>query len=286
MKNIFTIDVEDWYHILEVDSTPDLANWKKMEVRVEKNFFEMLDMLDEYNTKSTCFILGWVAENFPQLVKEAYKRGHEVASHGYSHRLVYTQTSDEFFNDIKKAKVLLEDITGEEVVSYRCPGFSITEETPWGFEQIVKAGYKFDSSVFPASRGHGGIAGAEMAPHSIATPSGVLFEYPVTITDFLGKDICFFGGGYLRFFPYSVIKAMSKKVNATGRPVIYYIHPREIDPTHPRLKMSSSRTFKSYVNLKTTKSKLSRIIQEFDVMPLKVWHESNFQKVAVPIETS
>ncbi|GJQ61342.1 MAG: polysaccharide deacetylase [Melioribacteraceae bacterium] len=279
MKNIFTVDVEDWYHILEVESTPDVQNWQNMETRVEQNFNALLDMFDENGVKVTCFILAWVAERFPHIIKEAHARGHEVASHGYSHQLVYTQSAESFYNDIKKAKDILEDLTGEPVDSYRCPGFSITEETPWGFEKIVEAGYKYDSSVFPANRGHGGLSDSEIAPHIIETPAGNLFEYPITIADLFGKRVCFFGGGYLRLFPYSLIRSMSKKVNRSGRPVIYYIHPREIDPHHPRLEMSKIRTFKSYVNLETTMTKLERIIHDFEVVPLKHWHKEYFEKV-------
>lgn len=276
MKNILTVDVEDWFHILEVNSSPDLTRWDKLESRVEKNFFNMLELFDEYDVKTTCFFLGWIVEKHPQLVLEASKRGHEVASHGYAHRLVYTQTRNEFYEDIYKSKKLIEDVCGEEVISYRCPGFSITEDTPWAFEEIVRAGYKCDSSIFPASRGHGGLSGANIYPHVISTELGDLIEFPITISNVLGKEFCFFGGGYLRLFPSNLIKKMSQKVNAEDRPVVFYIHPREIDPSHPRLEMNALRKFKSYVNLKTTYPKLKMILSEFKLVTMSRYIAENF----------
>lgn len=257
MKNIISIDVEDWFHILELETTPKLAEWTNLESRVEKNFYRMLDILDESNVKATCFFLGWVAENKPHLVKEAARRNHEIASHGYAHQLVYAQTEIEFFEDIRKTKRILEDATGEEVIGYRAPGFSITPKTPWAIPALARAGYRYDSSFFPAKRGHGYFLESKLQPFKITDLE--FYEFPITVVNFLSQRVCFFGGGYLRLFPYSLIQIMAGKVAQENRPVIYYIHPREIDVNHPRLSMNTVRRFKSYVNLSTTESKLRKI---------------------------
>jgi polysaccharide deacetylase family protein (PEP-CTERM system associated) len=264
MKSIMSVDVEDWFHILEAAAAPDISQWDSLPPCVERNFRKLLDLFSEKNVRVTCFFLGYVAERYPHLVKEALTRGHEIASHGYAHRLIYTMTPQAFFDDARKSKDLLENISGQVVRGYRAPGFSVTADTPWFFEKLVEAGYKYDSSVFPAPRQHGGLNTNKYAPHMI---SDRLMEFPITVADVLGKRFCFFGGGYLRLFPYPVVRQMCRKVLGENRPVIFYIHPREIDPDHPRLSLGLARTFKSYVNLKTTETKLRNILDEFQVTP-------------------
>ncbi len=266
---IFSVDVEDWFHILDVPSAPALAEWSRLPSHVERNFLRLLDIFSEHNAQVTCFFLGWVGERFPHLVQEAVARGHEIASHGYAHRLVFQQSQNEFYNDVRKARLLLEDASGTPVIGYRAPGFSTTSDTPWFFEALSEAGYVYDSSVFPAHRGHGGIPQARRDPYRVEN-SGIL-ELPITVADFMGRGMCFFGGGYLRFFPYWLISKKVGEVVANGRPVVFYIHPREIDPAHPRLPMKAGRAFKSYVNLDTTEPKLRRILRDFPV--------STFQQV-------
>ena len=213
----------------------------------------------------TCFFLGWVAERYPHLVREAAVRGHEIASHGYAHRLVYQSSREEFLEDASRARRLLEALAGTAVLGYRSAGFSVTDKTRWFFEALVEAGYAYDSSVFPAARGHGGMSEARREPHHINTPAGPLMEFPITVSTLLGKPLCFFGGGYLRLFPSWLIRRAVRQVLAEGRPVVFYIHPREIDPSHPRVPMPLTRRFKSYVNLRITETKLRRILAEFPV---------------------
>jgi polysaccharide deacetylase family protein (PEP-CTERM system associated) len=264
MQNlVFSVDVEDWFHILDVPSAPALSEWSRLPSRVEKNFTQLLDLFSEHRVQVTCFVLGWIGEQFPHLVKEAFERGHEIASHGYGHRLVYEQSRDEFSEDIRRARLVLEDIVGVPVVGYRAPGFSSTADTPWFFDALAEEGYQYDSSIFPAHRTHGGIPDGRRDPYRV-NGEGIL-EMPVTVADFLGRGMCFFGGGYLRFFPYWLIHRKVNEVLAEGRPVVFYIHPREIDPTHPRLPMKPSRAFKSYVNLESTEPKIRRILQDFPV---------------------
>jgi polysaccharide deacetylase family protein (PEP-CTERM system associated) len=260
---IFSIDVEDWFHILDLPSTPPLSEWSRLPSLVEKNFLHLLEIISERNVRITCFFLGWVAERFPHLVREAKARGHEIASHGYSHELVYRMTPREFLDDASKAKNILEDVSGSPVVGYRSSGFSVTKETPWFFEKLTEAGYHYDSSVFPAPRGHGGIATKQYAPYRVSDDSNGLIEFPLTVAGVFGHPVCFFGGGYLRLFPYFLVRRMARKVIEEGRPVVFYVHPREIDPSHPRLSMNLARKFKSYINLSTTENKIRRLLSEF-----------------------
>jgi len=252
MKNIFSIDVEDWFNILGFPGSLSISEWDALPSRIEANFIRLLDVVGEKDIKVTCFFVGYFAERFPALLKEAVKRGHEIASHGYVHNLVYEMTPDEFFMDAEKSRKIIEDIGGRAVKGYRAAGFSVTEETPWYFEKLVEAGYRYDSSVFPADRQHGGLKTGIFHPYVINTGGGEIIEFPMTITKIFNASMCFFGGGYLRFFPYQITKFMSQKVMKEGRPVIFYVHPREIDPEHPRLNMGTMKRFKSYVNLKST----------------------------------
>ena len=269
MNCIFSVDVEDWFHILFVPKLPRLEEWDSLPSSLEKNFKMLLDLFDEHGAKITCFFLGWVGRRFPHLIREAEKRGHEVASHGFAHRLIYEMSEREFFEDALSSKKILEDLTGNPVLGYRASGFSVTEKTPWFFERLIEAGYRYDSSVFPARRQHGGLKTDNFAPHTIEQNGGRILEFPITVSKVLGRPVCFFGGGYLRLFPYLLIHRMSKQVLSEDRPVIFYVHPREIDPGHPRLPMNFRRRFKSYVNLNTTEGKIRKILTDFKVTTFK-----------------
>lgn len=263
MKCVFSVDVEDWFHILDVPSSPDLAEWDSFPSRVERNFRLLLERFAQKQVSVTCFFLGWIAERFPSLVKEAASQGHEIASHGYAHKLTYQMSPQGFYEDAVRSKCILESIAGRAVWGYRSAGFSVTHNTDWFFDKLIEAGYLYDSSVFPAERGHGGMAGQRRAPFWITRPAGQLFEFPISVAEVAGRATCFFGGGYLRLFPYPVIRRMTRSVLGEGRPVIFYIHPREIDPDHPRLPMNWKRRFKSYVNLKSTMPKIESLLSEF-----------------------
>lgn len=261
MQALFTIDVEDYFHTVEGEHVPKLAQWDALPTRVEKNTQVLLDILDEYKVKSTCFVLGYVARRHPDLVREISRRGHEVASHGMNHKHVYEMAPEEFAQDLETSKKLLEDICGNEVLGFRSPGFSYTDSSPWFFDKLIDKGYSFDSSVFPAARFEGGIKTDQFDPHWVTTSQGRIFEFPITVAPVFGKNICFFGGGYLRLFPKWMIVSMAKKLQRAQRNVLYYIHPREIDPSHPRFKMNALNSFRSYVNLKTVEGKLRAILK-------------------------
>jgi polysaccharide deacetylase family protein (PEP-CTERM system associated) len=263
-SSVFSVDVEDWFHILDLPTTPPITEWAGLPSHVEKNFNKLLDVFSESNVQVTCFFLGWVGERFPKLVKEAAARGHEIASHGYGHQLVFQQTREQFYQDARRARMLLEEIAGTAVLGYRAPGFSTTGETPWFFDKLIEAGYQYDSSVFPAARAHGGLREGRREPHRLGNGDG-LVELPISVADIMGKSLCFFGGGYLRLFPYWLIRKKAQEVLAEGRPVVFYIHPREIDPRHPRLPMSRKRAFKSYVNLDSVEWKIRQIFKDFPV---------------------
>ncbi len=264
MKCIFSVDVEDWFHILDLPSTPSLDQWDALPSRVEKNFLRLLDLFGEKQVRITCFFLGWVAARYPHLIRAAREFGHEIASHGYAHRLIYQMTPAQFFDDALRAKRTIEDTSGCQVIGYRASGFSVTHGTPWFFEKLAEAGYRYDSSVFPARRGHGGMTGAEYAPHFVQAGSGQLVEFPITLTKILNTPVCLFGGGYLRLAPWALIRRGAERVLRMGRPVVFYLHPREIDPHQPRLDMGLLRRFKSYVNLDTTEEKLRQILSTFE----------------------
>jgi polysaccharide deacetylase family protein (PEP-CTERM system associated) len=268
MKCIFSIDVEDWFHILDLATTPEISEWDVFPSRVERNFQKLLGILEQANAKATCFFLGWIAEKYPHLVREAVAQGHEIASHGYAHRLAYEMTSQEFFEDAVRSKGIIEEVSGQSVWGYRASGFSVTRDTPWFFDRLIQAGYRYDSSVFPAARAHGGLLNGKFAPYRVEE-SGSFMEFPISVQRVAGKPLCFFGGGYLRLFPYVVTRSMTRRVLDQGRPVIFYVHPREIDVESPRLAMGFKRRFKSYVNLSTTERKIRRVLSDFEMVTFR-----------------
>ncbi len=233
-KSIFTIDVEDYFNVTEERGEPPVSEWDSLPSIVESGFLKLLDLLDTYQVKATCFFLGYVAKKYPHLVKEAQKRGHEIASHGMFHRIVYKMSKDEFTADLLQSKNILEDICSEQVTAFRSPSFSLTEASPWFFETLAETGFIADSSVFPVKRDYGGYKTTQKKPYWITTEKGDICEFPISVAPFCGKDICFFGGGYLRLFPKRVILYMHKKLAKQGIPTLFYIHPREMEPQHPR----------------------------------------------------
>lgn len=282
MRCVFSVDVEDWFHILDLESAPPLTEWAALPSRVEKNFIKLLDLFSEAGCAVTCFFLGWVGERFPHLVQEAHRRGHEIASHGYTHRLVFELNREEFLQDALVSRKILEDLTGEPVIGYRAAGFSITGSTGWFADQLIEAGYVYDSSVFPAPRQHGGLKDVRDTPYFIGENSKGLLEFPMTVSRMLGLRFCFSGGGYLRIFPLAFVRHMAKRVLADGRPVIFYVHPREIDPSHPRLAMPPLRRFKSYVNLRTTETKIRKLLDEFEVTSFRNFIASDLESLLPP----
>jgi polysaccharide deacetylase family protein (PEP-CTERM system associated) len=258
-----TIDVEEWFHILDSDAVPSIECWSSLESRIEKNLEKFLTLLESLSVKVTFFWLGWVAERHKCLVRECQQAGHEIASHGYAHVLAYEVGMKAFRQDITRAKAIIEDTIGGPVRGFRAPGFGITKNAPWAFDVIKETGYEYDSSVFPAPRGHGGISDSPIEPYFIEAGGGHLLEIPLSVVEILGHRMSFFGGGYLRLANKRMIKWGIEKLHTAGQPLIVYIHPREIDPDHPHLPLTLRRRFKCYVNLNSTLPKLKWLCKHY-----------------------
>ncbi|MBN1341606.1 MAG: polysaccharide deacetylase family protein [Phycisphaerae bacterium] len=266
--NAFTIDVESWFNILDIPSGPARSEWPRLEDRDSAPMRRLLDLLDRHGVRATCFVSGWTAQHRPGLLDEIVRRGHEVACHGYAHRLIYTMTPDRFREDLELAKTVIARVCDKPPLGYRAPGFSLTGRTPWAFRVIADAGFQYDSSVFPAPRGHGGIPGAARLPYFIEMPGNrYLREFPISVTKLLSSRTAYVGGGYLRLFPYRMIRRWMRRAHAAGEPVILYVHPRDIDPDQPRIPMPLKRRLKSYINLHTTLGKLDRLLTDFHWAP-------------------
>jgi polysaccharide deacetylase family protein (PEP-CTERM system associated) len=197
------------------------------------------------------------------LVRKIQRAGHEIGSHGYAHVLAYEVGQQAFEEDIIRSKSILEDLTGSEVIGFRSPGFCVRQDSLWVFDAVAKAGYRYDASVFPAHHGHGGLAGTPVGPYLVSTPHGPLVEIPVSTVKVLGRRVCCFGGGYLRLAPLPVIQWGVRQLHQEGRPLVVYVHPREIDPDHPRLRLTPWRYFKCYVNLRSTLPKLTWLLNRY-----------------------
>ena len=276
--NFLTIDVEEWFHILDDPAVPAFAEWAGLESRLQQNIDKILSILDEHKVKATMFWLGWATQKHPALVRRCADEGHEIACHGYRHILAYESGREKLREDIRRGKKVIENIIGQEVVGFRTAGFGTTADTPWLFEEIRDAGFLYDSSVFSAERGHGGIVNSRMEPHEIHTAHGVLLEIPQSVVEICGKRVSFFGGGYLRISPIFLIKWGISKLQKERRPAVIYIHPREVDPEHPRLPLKPHRRFKSYVNLKSTVPKLNWLCENYKFELMRNFVKDSFNR--------
>ncbi len=270
--NAFSVDVEDWYQVADFDAVVPFDTWDRLESRVCRNTEKILGVLDELGVKGTFFILTWNAERWPELVRAIHAAGHEVASHGYAHRIVYEQTPEQFRADVERAKKTLEDLTGEAVLGYRAPSFSFTAKSLWGPDVLLDLGYRYDSSVFPVQDSLYGMPDAERFPYVIRERDGrQLVEFPITTVALFGRNLPLGGGGWLRIFPYAYMKWGMRRVNRReGRGAVFYIHPWEVDPDQPRMKTAGRRGFSShYVNLGRTEAKLRRLARDFRFAPMR-----------------
>ena len=278
-KCIFSIDVEDWFHFLNLPTAPKISEWDRLPSSVEKNFLKTLELFTVSEIKVTCFFLGWIARKYPHLVQQAARMGHEIASHGMVHRLVYDMSAAEFLADAKGSKDILENIVGHKILGYRAAGFSVTDKTPWAFEKLLEAGYAYDSSIFPTKWTNkvthgGGMLTNHYGPHMLSIAKQEIAEFPVSVKNVFKQPLCFFGGAYLRIFPYFMIKRAALDVLKEGRPTCFYVHPREIDPSHPRLAMNPILRLPAYMNLKTTEKKIREIIRDFEFETFQAYLES------------
>lgn len=268
MINALTIDVEDYFHVTAFERQIKPDEWDTYPLRVEGNTLRILDMLDEFALRATFFVLGWVAERLPGLVREIHRRGHEIACHGYGHQLIYRLSPQEFRKDISKAKTILEDICGERVYGYRAPSYSITTESLWALDILVEEGFSYDSSIFPITHDIYGIPGGKRFPHEITTHAGKILEFPISTFPLkVGgwqSRLPIAGGGYLRLFPAALVARAIQAINTKEKqPVIVYFHPWEIDPQQPRIKAGLKSCFRHYLNLERMELKIRHLLDNF-----------------------
>jgi polysaccharide deacetylase family protein (PEP-CTERM system associated) len=262
--NAMSIDVEDYFHVSVFDGIVPRSAWPGMESRVVANTTRLLDLFEEFHVRSTFFVLGWVGERHPELVRTIASRGHEIASHGYAHRLVYDQTPDAFRTDVRRAKQLLEDASGRRVTGYRAPSFSITPRSLWALDVLLEEGYEYDSSIFPIRHDRYGIAVSGRSPYVIERSAGRLVEVPGSTTRIGLMNMPVSGGGYFRIFPYAWTRWSIGRVNRVERrPIVFYLHPWEIDPEQPRLQAGALGRWRHYRNLHRTETRLRQLLKEF-----------------------
>jgi polysaccharide deacetylase family protein (PEP-CTERM system associated) len=271
VPNALTVDVEDYFHVSALAPSIHRDSWSSRESRVVRNTHRLLDLFEQFGVRGTFFVLGWVAERYPQLVRDIAARSHEVACHGYSHRLVYEQSAEEFREETLRSKTLLEDVTGSAVLGYRAASYSIVRKSLWALDTLAELGFAYDSSIFPVRHDRYGIPDAERAPHRLSTPGGkVIVEWPLSTASIAGFRLPVSGGGYFRLLPYWVTRWGLASINGREqRPFVFYLHPWEIDPGQPRVSTSWLSRFRHYTNLEKCEERLRRLLGEFRFGPAK-----------------
>lgn len=264
MNNVLSVDVEDYFHVAALSESIKVEEWETISPRVVDNTRRLLDLFDNHNVKATHFVLGWVAERFPELVREIDARGHEVASHGYSHQLIYEQTPELFYEETRKSKDILENLLSKPIAGYRAASYSITKKSLWALDILSELGFKYDSSIFPIHHDRYGIPDAEPLPHKLKTPNGnEIVEFPLTTSSLFGVKMPAAGGGYFRLYPYAMSKFLLRRVQKMRRPIVFYLHPWEIDYKQPRVKASALSTFRHYNNLDKCEQRLDKLLRDF-----------------------
>ncbi|APQ18020.1 polysaccharide deacetylase family protein [Maribacter hydrothermalis] len=280
--NILTFDIEEWFHLLDHPTTKTEQQWCTYESRIHKNMETIFGILERQQVSASFFVVGWIAEKYPEIVRKIHERGYEIGSHTHTHQLAHEQDRKTFYNDVEKSIKTIEDVIGKKVELFRAPGFSITEDNKWAFEALYELGITTDSSVFPIDHAHGGLRGYPSNIPSLIKYNGItLKEFPINAKSVIGKQMVFSGGGYFRLLPYSFIKKATLKSDY----VMGYFHPRDFDFTQPVLQdLSSVRRFKSYVGLKTCEPKLEKWLGEFNFVDIATAAEQinwNERKVSV-----
>ena len=281
--NILTFDIEEWFHILDNNSTKTEADWAKYPSRIHENMERIFQLLEETNQQATFFCLGWVARKHPDIIRSIANRGYEIATHSDLHQLAYEQNRKEFKNDLTTSINALEDITGKKIRAYRAPGFSIKQENKWVFEVLIENGIEVDCSIFPAKRSHGGFEQFGVAePCWIDIDGHRLKEFPINTVNGLGKSLIFSGGGYFRLIPYPILQQLTKRSNY----VMTYFHPRDFDANQPMIEeLSRLRKFKSYYGLSGCLDKLKELMTDFPFIDLATaeklvnWNKAKIVKI-------
>jgi polysaccharide deacetylase family protein (PEP-CTERM system associated) len=262
--NAMTVDVEDYFHVSVFDGVVPRHQWGTLESRVCGNTERLLEIFDAAGVRATFFTLGLVAERFPGLVRRIAEHGHEIASHGYAHRLVYDMTPEQFRDDVRRSKALLESSSGRPVFGYRAPSYSITPRSLWAVDVLIEEGFAYDASIFPIHHDRYGIPLSPRHPYVLKRESGTLVEVPGSTVRVGPLNLPVAGGGYFRILPYAWTQWGIDRLNEReGRPAVFYMHPWEIDPCQPRLRTSWLGQFRHYRNLDKTERRLRQLLRDF-----------------------
>ena len=271
---VLTVDLEEWFHLLNNDQTLDPKNWDAFESRLVENIQRLSKILELNSAKATFFVLGWIAERYPDVVKSIADLGHSIGSHSYSHQLVFNQDSYDFERDLLQSLEAISKACNKAVESYRAPGFSITKDCTWAFEILAKNGIRLDSSIFPARRSHGGFAEAPLSgPGIIRTRYGDIRELPLNAVSLFQMPFVFSGGGYFRLMPWSVLRRLFDSQSY----IMTYFHPRDFDQHQPRLNLSFFNSFKSYYGINRSLRKFELLLENYDFVTCENfdWTNSN-----------
>lgn len=267
VRHVLSFDVEEHFQVSAFWSDARRQQWDRLESRVEQNTLRLAELLAHFETKATFFILGWVAERHPGLVKALAEQGHEIASHGYGHELVTSQTERDFREDVRRSKRILEELTGEVIFGYRAPSFSITDRTPWALPILVEEGYLYDSSIYarfqPSEK-----VGMQRGVQEIVTAAGSIFEVALPTANLCGIQLPTPGGGYFRLLPYPASRMVLKQFEKTGTQFVMYLHPWEIDPDQPRMEGPVISKIRHYLNLEWTEQRLKYLLRDFTFAPV------------------
>ena len=265
INNAFTVDVEDYFQVEAFKNNINMSSWESFECNVEKNTDLILQLLNDKNIKGTFFVLGWIAERYPDVVKSIAEQGHEVASHGMTHNLVYKQSKEVFRQETYDSKSLLQDLSQQEVMGYRAATYSITNKSLWALDILHELGFRYDSSIFPMRHDKYGIADAQPDPHILKTPeNNEIIEFPISIVKTRLLNLPIAGGGYFRIFPYMYTRWGLGRINSKNKPFVFYLHPWEVDPKQPRIEgISALSRFRHYTNLNHCYHRLEKLLDDF-----------------------
>ena len=266
MKNALTVDVEDYFQVSAFADQIGYQEWDSFETRVERNTSKLLELFDDHKIKATFFCLGWIATRYPGIIREISNSGHEVACHGYSHQLIYKQSKTQFYDETRRAKEILEDISGKEVRGYRAASYSITNESLWALDVLTELDFKYDSSIVPIHHDVYGIPGSERLPHKLQVPNGsTITEFPPSTLKLAKFNLPIAGGGYFRLYPYWLTRNSLRWINRREKkPFVFYLHPWEVDPEQPKLAGKYLSRFRHYNNLDKCYTRLDKLLSEFE----------------------
>lgn len=270
IQNVFTVDVEDFYQVSAFEKFIPRDSWRDYPQRILESLPKILDLTDEFHVHGTFFILGWQAENHPDLVRKIADAGHEIGFHSFSHSLIYEMTPDAFRDELRRGKKLLEDLVGRKVEAFRAPSFSITKKSLWALDILAEEGFRFDSSIFPIYHDRYGIPDAPREIHSRETDHGQIWEFPPSAAALGAVNFPVSGGGYFRLYPYALTRHFLRRINRKeNRPFIFYVHPWEVDPEQPRLPFGSQAVqFRHRTGLRANLAKLRKLLRDFSFCTL------------------